>query len=246
MRSHGVRWSLVVGVAILPGCQPISPDFEWSHPTPTFTVTTDRAGETQASACLQDFFCTRDGAVTAETAGQTVPLAFETVIENQGTEAGSYRADLAPVPADQEIAITWSSKTGHLTTSTVTVPAPFQLTGPAPDAIFSRADVDHDIVLAWQPSGSGDPMDLRVDGSCPRSSWSSPWQDAKHLLATDPGTYAIAARSLVPDSAALAAGEHCTVTLALRRHRAGALDPALASGSIEGAQLRLVTIQIAP
>ncbi len=117
--------------------------------------------------------------------------------------------------------------------SSLTLPAPFEISAPAEDAHFSR--MSDDIVVSWDPAGSTDSMRLSLDGNCIRI--------LQKDLSGDDGQYTIAHDDIELSSDA-DEGTSCTLTLTLQRRRVGQLDPGYGEGGqITGMQTRTIEIQ---
>lgn len=114
--------------------------------------------------------------------------------------------------------------------STVTLPAPFEITSPIQDAAVSRASA---LSLQWAGSGEVDAMSFSVDGSC--------IQYYSDDIANDNGTFTIPANTLMVIGSADTA---CTATISVGRYRDGELDENYGEGGTIGArQTRAVQFQ---
>ena len=117
--------------------------------------------------------------------------------------------------------------------STMVLPAKFDV-GAAPASV-SRASA---LTVTWSPSGSADAMSWEVTGDCVQ-------REASPIDA-DPGTVTIAA-GVIEKRADQNAPDTCTVTVAIRRTRAGSLDPNYGKGgTAAGVQERRVTFTSTP
>ena len=117
--------------------------------------------------------------------------------------------------------------------SSATLPARFTLTGPTA-AIPRTAALD----LTWSPANSGDAMSWQATGDC--------IDLAAGTLTGDPGGFSLPATTLKKRMGGGVA-DSCMVTLAVRRSRAGAVDPAYGKGGyIAGAQVRTVFVMSTP
>jgi hypothetical protein len=111
--------------------------------------------------------------------------------------------------------------------STATLPAPFTL-----DPVPSSASRSDGLGLTWSPSGTSDQMEWEIEGDC--------IQDTLALIHGDPGSYTIPSGMFLQPP--YATESTCTVTVTLRRYRAGTLDPAYGQGgNIYGVQARTAT-----
>lgn len=119
--------------------------------------------------------------------------------------------------------------------SNVTLPSPFNITGPAANTTFSRAA--DDVVVTWDTSGQADPMSWVMAGDC--------IEIRAGDINGDPGTLTIAANQFV------ALQDHetetCSVTISIRRIRGGTVDPNYGEGGeFLGRQLREIDVLSAP
>jgi hypothetical protein len=109
--------------------------------------------------------------------------------------------------------------------STATLPDAFTLAG----APLSESR-GHDVTITWTPSGTADQMSWQAVGECIVA--------ATGNITGDPGTFTLAANTLVQESGQNAPTT-CTVTLTVSRTRKGSLDPHYGKGgTIVGAQDR--------
>lgn len=119
--------------------------------------------------------------------------------------------------------------------TTLTVPDPFDLTGPEADVTFTASQ--EDIEVTWDGSGSDDDMILLVSGDC--------FFNQELALDGDTGAAVIEAGTL--EWADETEPETCTALITLRRSRAGELDPGYGEGGIAvGRQDRSVSVLVAP
>jgi hypothetical protein len=119
--------------------------------------------------------------------------------------------------------------------STATLPEPFTLTGPQPDAVFSRTT--QDISVTWENSNMGDPMEVRITGDC--------IMDATLAVAQDSGSFLIDADTL--ESFDGTVDQACDATISVYRRRPGTLDVGFGEGGlVYGSQLRTVKIRLDP
>lgn len=118
--------------------------------------------------------------------------------------------------------------------STVTLPAPFALTGPDEGTSFSRAEA---ITITWDNAGKADTMRVSASGDC------------IHVFSQDvdgdPGSFTIAAGSL--DELDSEEPATCEINVSVRRVRSGSLDPAYGEGgSVTAEVVRARTLTSAP
>ena len=141
--------------------------------------------------------------------------------------SGTYETSFATAAADTLFTVSLEralEEDKDAPNSTATLPAPFDI-GALTKTTFSRAE---DLVVTWSPSGSGDNMDIEVDGDC----ISSP--TGNFTVSGDPGTFTIAANEL--ESFDSQNPESCAATITVRRMRAGSADAALNQESSFNAQ----------
>jgi hypothetical protein len=118
--------------------------------------------------------------------------------------------------------------------STVSLPKPFTITGPAGTATLSRAN---DTVTIMLDSGSSDTLTYDVDGSC---------VTVKNgvSVGNDTGSITIPKGTLVNSAATTTA---CPVKITVHRNRVGHLDPAFgAGGNITASQARTIAFSSTP
>jgi hypothetical protein len=113
------------------------------------------------------------------------------------------------------------------------IPSAFTLSAPTAPTI-SRASP---ITVAWAPSGTTDKMTVEVSGDCINT--------RVYSVTADPGTFTINAGDVQPR--VNGSSEACSAKVAVRRSRAGTLDPAFTSGgTITGVQLREASFRSDP
>jgi hypothetical protein len=120
--------------------------------------------------------------------------------------------------------------------SVVTMPSPFDITGPTSTAMISRAD---DVTVTYDMSGTSDPMSWSVSsGTCV----SSP----SGAVSNDSGSFTISSSALAP-TAANEQTAICQVTITLKRTRLGSIDTHYGyGGTITAVQERSVTFTSMP
>lgn len=127
--------------------------------------------------------------------------------------------------------------------SSVTLPDPFTLVGPAASDPISRAA---EVTVTWDASAASDPMSWKLDGRCLFST------DGE--IPTD-GTLTLAGKDFNPTPSAEDAAtddkddsENCTATLCIERKRTGTLDAAFDKygGEIYAVQRRCVKFVSTP
>jgi hypothetical protein len=158
-----------------------------------------------------------EASISATADGQTMPLAAE-----QGMMIISYQATLASATPGEQYTVSLVRTTdGGAPSSTATLPDAFTLA--ALPASPSRAA---DLTITWSPSGTTDLMQWEALGDC--------ITDTAGAIDGDPGTYTIAAGTLV--QAATQTSTTCSVTLQLARIRTGLLDSHFGDGGTIAAQ----------
>ena len=158
--------------------------------------------------------------------------------EMQKNNLGSmvwYETQFMSAAADTEFSIAFErAEDDNAPDSRVSLPAPFDLTVPAPDEEFFMS-VDR-ISVAWNNT-SDDVMKLTVSGSC--------FFGISEELNTDEGVYVIEPTVLEPIDAG--ANETCVATVSLTREREGSVDAAFGEGGVfAGRQSRSVEILVRP
>lgn len=119
--------------------------------------------------------------------------------------------------------------------SKVSMPAPFDITGPTEGTSFSRSQ--DDIPLEWSDAGTSDGMSWGVEGDCvlPNSG----------DILSDPGSFSISAGEIESDPSE--EGESCEATITIVRNRYGDIDEAYGEGGLINAiQIREVTLTLTP
>jgi hypothetical protein len=151
-------------------------------------------------------------------------------------EMHSYSADLPLDAQDTEYIITFDRTIDDSApASSVTMPAPFDISGPDAGATFSRAD--DAITITWDAAEGGDDMIVEVDSDCT--------VHETFAVQGDPGTFTIEPGDLTAwDSMA---DSTCSAEISIQRRRAGELDPAYGEGgTIRAIQHRVIEVRIAP
>ena len=173
---------------------------------------------------------TAGDALTATADGETRTLTPQ----NLG-DIYQYNTELAANTVDTEVVFSFERMIDDgAPDSRCTVPAPFEITGPADGAAVSRADSD--LVITWTPSLEDDTLELEIEGLC-----------IQGLLATlddATGSYTIPAGMIVSPSDP---PEACEATIKLSRQRSGTLDPAFGEGGrVTCSQLRETSFRSDP
>ena len=119
--------------------------------------------------------------------------------------------------------------------SVATLPAPFELTLPAVDTVFSRSNDTGEIVVTWDNSGD-DRVNVTVHGDCFASYFAL--DEADSATHTIPLSYF---KDNEYDSVS-----SCAAEIAVDRQRAGSVDSEFGGGTSIGIQRRIVSIQIDP
>ncbi|MGK4002859.1 hypothetical protein WMF31_09585 [Sorangium sp. So ce1036] len=164
--------------------------------------------------------------ISAEADGETVDMSAES--------SGVYVARFKTGAADTEFKVLLDREDDDdAPGNTGTLPAPFDLEA-LPSEPASRGE---DLTVSWSPSGTGDDMQIRVNGSCIFSRTID--------VGGDPGTYTIKAGTL--ESTRSDEPETCDVDLEISRTRFGDTDPGLdPESSFELKQVRRDRFPSAP
>jgi hypothetical protein len=134
--------------------------------------------------------------------------------ELQPEGVGEYQATFATGAAGTEFKVLFERDVDEdALNNRGVLPAPFNITGVPADSP-SRAMAD--AVITWDPSGSGDPMTIHVEGSCI-------FPDTFDV-AGDPGTFTIKAGEL--KSTGGDKPTDCDITVQIERSATGTTDPA--------------------
>jgi hypothetical protein len=119
--------------------------------------------------------------------------------------------------------------------SIATLPAPFEVTLPVLDTVFSRSDESGEIVVNWD-NQSDDRINIAVHGDCFSSYFA--------LDESDAGTHTIPL-SYFKDNEYDAVSS-CSAEVTVERSRSGSVDQEFGGGKAQGVQRRLVSIRIDP
>lgn len=232
MRYVGWLW-------VLAGCESVkSGDVATSSIWADFSATSEGEG-TRAQAVLRvggetsnTYVELEDGDTLSATVGaETTDLTLISL-----GELKVYVADFAADEADTPVSFAFTRAVDDgAPSSTTSIPAPFEVTAPAPDTAFSRTQ--DAIPVTWEPSGSTDTMLLRLRSDC--------ILDAEVSVDGDPGAYTFEAGSLEPIESQ--EGNACEAELLVERRRYGDLDPAFTTGgSVYAAHARTVSLRLDP
>ena len=201
-------------------------------------VAADGTGKTKATAALNvdtsavDFVKLSDGdSLVAKTGSQS-----QTLTESELLGAVSYAATFDGADAEgtaYTVSLNRATETSA-PSSTVTLPAPFSITAPAPAASFSRAN--DDLAVTYASAGTHDSMSWSITGDC--------ILNQSKVLDADTGSFTVAKASIKTPSSTTT--ENCQVTLTVSRTQVGTLDPAYQGGSILGVQTRTLTFTSTP
>ncbi len=148
----------------------------------------------------------------------------------------SYSAQLPVDAEDTEYVITFDRTIDDSApASSVTMPAPFDISGTDAGTTHSRAE--DEITITWDAAEGGDDMIVAVDSDCT--------VHETFAVQGDPGTFTIEPGDLTAwDSMA---DSTCSAEISVQRVRAGVLDPAYGEGgTIRAIQHRVIEIRIAP
>lgn len=158
----------------------------------------------------------------------------KTMVQSEFLNTVSHRAEFAADGEGEQFEVAFERIVdGGAPRSVMALPAALAV-GTAP-ASASRADA---VTLTWSPAGAADAMSWEITGDC--------IQREAAPVDGDPGTVTIAANTIekrldqnTPDT--------CMVTVAIRRTRAGSVDPGYGrGGSAAGVQERRVMFMSTP
>lgn len=229
------------------GCQKEQETTPTPDPIPATTepgsaivdIKADGSGITVIQVCIEEpngLACGRkkgsDDAFEASSEGETAPLSFQLAgAGSEAYEAGAFVGELDGDAAGKVIAVAWNGEPAF----EATLPAPFEITEPASDAVFSLAT--DTITVKWAPSGEADILEWSYSGKCSNGNWTAPGgkeDDTGELVMPSEGF-----SNLPP--------EGCSITIELGRRRKGTVDPATKhEGFISAAQVRTATFTVKP
>jgi hypothetical protein len=172
-----------------------------------------------------------DDALTVTAAGETLELR-----ERQGFgERYYYDADLATNAEDTVVVFRFErSIDSGAPDSRCTLPRAMTITAPSDGDAFSRMEAD--VLIAWDTSGTNEPIQLQVQGDC--------FTAISESFDSDPGEYVIPAATLQSSQDPATA---CQATVTLSRNNNGTLDPAFGEGgSVLCRQVRTTTFRSDP
>ncbi len=233
------RTLTLAALAFLSGCSTASStDIKTSGLYASFSGTADGSGKTRVSTTLQVGQLSTTFVEIAGTDALDASSGTDKSAMAKSSLLGlvSYSASLT---GDEEgksvtVALTRASPDTSAPSSTLTLPAKFQITGPTGGAAFARgADA---IEVKWDNSGKTDAMSAELSGSC-----------IKPVTKTGPDT-----GSLIIAGADLVATKDnetktCDVSIVVKRSRTGTLDAAYGKGgSVQGIQSRVLSITSKP
>jgi hypothetical protein len=204
-------------------------------------VSADGTGQTRTSAELHvdnnvtDFVSLSSGDNLVVSAGSQ----SQTMSQNKFLGTVSYLANLTGLDADgtqYTIALNRRSDVSAPSSSCV-LPKPFNVTAPAANSTFSRANTD--IVVTYDTTGTQDQMTWSAGGGCVKGM-------VDGTVSGDSGSFTIAKGLLVPTDASIAM-KNCQAQITLTRSRPGQLDSHFGSGgNITAKQVRTVTFNSTP
>jgi hypothetical protein len=234
------RTSLRAAPALLALCACASvdsADVRTSGMYASFTATTDGTASVAdavlrvGGASSNTFVSLSEGDELSVTVDGTTTVLEETRLGDYSV----YSAAIAAFAEDTVFDFAFTRATDDSAPSSPTsLPAPFALSAPVEDQVWSRAE---DLVVSWEPSGEQDTMLVELTSDC---TW--PWTDT---LDGDPGTVTIPA-----DEVEVIDGHEdlsCAGAVRFARRRAGTLDAAFGEGgSVYGIQARTVDLRADP
>lgn len=237
MRSRLLLAAL--SLPVLVACESVdSSDVLTSGMYADLTAQTEGEG-TRATATLRVGGATSNTFVRLGADDQLTVNLGETTLEMEEVSLGelySYIADFDSAEPGSTFTFAFNRVVDEgAPTSTATLPEPFTLTGPQPDAVFSRTT--QDISVTWENFNMGDPMEVRVTGDC--------ILDTTLAVAQDSGSFLIGADTL--ESFDGTVDQACDATISVYRRRPGTLDVGYGEGGVVyGSQLRTVKIRLDP
>jgi hypothetical protein len=242
--SRFTPFALLGSLAASAACTDLaSSDITTSGMSATMSITADETGTTTASVQLNvddnpTAFVTLSAgdSLKATTGSQSQELSETSDLLGDVSYAATFQGAAAN---GTTYTIALDRQTGQSApSSTCTLPAPFALSAPLPDATWSRAN--QDITVSYAPSSGPDAMSWTIAMQC-----ASGIADYSGTVSGDPGSFVIPKGMLAGTTGAGPDGT-CTATLTVNRTRPGELDPAFTGGAIDAVQARALTFQSAP
>jgi hypothetical protein len=218
-----------------PGPVPVTP----AAGSAIVDIEADGSGMTAIQVCIEEpngLVCGRrkgsKESFEASSDDEEVDLEFQVASAgSEDFEAGAFVGALTGDAAGKVIAVAWDGDAAF----EATLPAPFAITEPASDAVFSLAT--DTITVKWEPFGEADIIEWSYSGKCSNGNWSAPGGKED-----DTGELVIPAEgfsNLPPDG--------CSVTVEMGRRRKGTVDMAtMREGFISAAQVRTATFTVKP
>lgn len=236
---RNLNLALAAVALALAGCSKTSStDIKTSGMYLDFTATADGAGSTDVSASVRvggmslTFVELEGGDTLTATSGADTKTLSKVSLFNVVSYNGTFTGDQED--KDFTVALSRPSDTPALNSS-VTLPAPLTITGPAAGTSYSRANGV--ITVTWGNSGKSEPLSVSLDGNC--------IDPVSRTPTGDPGTVTFNAGEVKGKKDHET--ETCDVTVNVRRTRAGTVDPAFGKGgSVKGVQSRRLSIKSTP
>jgi hypothetical protein len=235
--------SLLLTALFALGCSVTqSEDLETSGMGASITVSADGSGVSSVSARLStdanalNSIQLDSGDIFLATAGtQSEDMSMLDVLDDISYQASFSGQDSAGTTYN--VALNRRSGFVSAPSSTVTMPAPYNITTPTSSATFSRQS--DDVTVTYDSSGTGDPVTWNISSTTCSSSPSG-------SVANDSGSFTIAKGSLVTTDAQ-EKNLTCQVTITLQRTRTGTIDSHYGyGGTINATQERSVTFTSTP
>jgi len=172
-----------------------------------------------------------DDTLTVTSGGET-----KTLVEKNIGDIYWYDETFATEAADTEFTFAFTRTVDDgAPASTVSLPAPFDITAPAAAFIVKRG-VDA-LTVTWAPSATDDDMTIALNGDCIEAVSEAP--------SDDPGTFTFTADRIVTKEDKET--ESCEGTITVTRRRVGTLDAAFEEGGrVVAEQVRSVSIRLDP
>ncbi len=131
-------------------------------------------------------------------------------------------------------------------TSTVVLPARFEISAPVQDETFRTGD---SVTASWSPSDPGNPIAITYTFNCkPVGDDSSPLDDVRTYTVDDNGTHTTTVTDILNARGPqpIINGEPCPVEMEIHRRSYGELDDRFAGGGIDAIRSKTLTITVIP
>ena len=232
----------ILSVGLSVGCESAeSEDIRTSGMYPNMSIVSDGASS-QADVIIRVGGPTSNTFVNL-TSGDTLTVAVNddqpvTMTENNLGDYYQYSATLNETEEDTQFTFALTRENDDSAPeSIVTLPAPFSISSPLSENLFSREN--DDVVVTWEPSGQGDSMTLYLGGDC--------IEDYSDASLDDTGSHTISAGTLALDEEDDQFDSSCSVDVTIRRNRVGTVDAVFDEGVLLTAtQVRSSSFQSEP